>query len=84
MVRAAYCPFLHGHRSHARAAASMLVLERARSPITKTSGWPGMVRSGSTITRPARSSGQPSTRPSGEAATPAAHKMTAAGTVSPM
>ena len=40
--------------------------------MTKTSGWPGIVRSGSTRTRPARSSGTPSDRASGEAATPAA------------
>ena len=44
----------------------------ARSPTTKISGWPGTERSGSTCTRPARSSGAPSDRPSGELATPAA------------
>ena len=40
--------------------------------MTKTSPWPGIVRSGSTWTRPARSSGTPSDRASGDAATPAA------------
>ena len=37
-----------------------------------------MLRSGCTSTRPARSTGAPSFLPSGEAATPAAHKITAA------
>ena len=49
----------------------------ARSPITLISGWPGTLRSGSTSTRPARSVWAPVAcaicRPSGEAATPAAH-----------
>ena len=45
----------------------------ARSPATKISGCAGTLRSGATCTRPARSSGAPSWRPSGEAATPAAH-----------
>ena len=35
----------------------------ARSPTTNTSGWPGIVRSFSTSTRPARSSGTPSVLP---------------------
>jgi hypothetical protein len=47
----------------------------ARSPITWISGYPGTERSGSTITRPARSSGTPRVAPSGLAATPA-HQMT--------
>lgn len=47
------------------------------SPITLISGWPCRLRSGSTGTRPARSACRPQSaaiwRPSGEAATPAAH-----------
>src|SRR6185295_4254017 len=43
------------------------------SPMANTSLWPGSERSGSTNTRPARSSGTPSERARGEAATPAAH-----------
>ena len=46
------------------------------SPTTNTSGWPGSVRSGLTLIRPARSSGAPvcsdRVRPSGLACTPAA------------
>jgi hypothetical protein len=53
-------------------SARSCVME-ARSPITKISGWPGTDRSGSTMTRPMRSSGAPIVLPSGEAATPAAH-----------
>ena len=49
-------------------------LAAAMSPTTKTSGWPGIVRSGPTTTRPARSSGTPSDWPSGLALTPAAQK----------
>ena len=55
---------LHGRRRHARARACRRVTA-ARSPATKTSGWPGTVRSGSTLTRPARSH-SPSIRPSGD------------------
>ena len=48
-----------------------------RSPITKISGCPAMLMSGSTVTRPARSSVAParsaSTLPSRDARTPAAH-----------
>ena len=48
----------------------------ARSPTTEISGWSGTLRSGSTTTRPARSSVAPvpraSSAPSGEPATPAA------------
>ena len=40
--------------------------------MTEISGWPASERSGSTVTRPARSSGAPRVAPSGEAATPAA------------
>ena len=40
--------------------------------MTKTSGAPGMERSGSTFTRPTRSSGTPSDRAIGDGATPAA------------
>ncbi len=47
--------------------------KEARSPMTNTSGCPGMERSGSTSTRPIRSVGTPSPLPSGDAATPAAH-----------
>ena len=47
------------------------------SPTAKTSGWPGIVRSGSTEMRPARSTSAPvasaSALASGEACTPAAH-----------
>ena len=41
-------------------AASFML---ARSPMTKTSRCPGMLRSGSTSTRPARSTGAPRARP---------------------
>ncbi len=55
------------------------LIAAARSPTTLISGWPGRLRSGSTFTRPARSHSAPvaaaSMRPSGEAATPAAHTM---------
>ena len=65
---------LHRDLRHARAAACRSAPSSdARSPITNTSGWPGIVRSGWTSTRPARSSGTPSVAPSGDAATPAAH-----------
>src|ERR1035438_2972987 len=51
--------------------------------MTKISGWPGTVRSGSTITRPARSSGAPvrweTIFPNSEASTPAAHSTVFAG-----
>ena len=47
--------------------------------MTNTSGCPGRLRSGSTSTRPARSTGAPSVLPSGEAATPAAQSTTVAG-----
>ncbi len=43
------------------------------SPSTKTSGCPGIVRSGPTLTRPTESTGAPSVRPTSEARTPAAH-----------
>ena len=46
--------------------------------MTKTVREPGTVRSGSTRTRPARSSGTPSVAPSGDAATPAAQMMVSA------
>ena len=46
------------------------------SPMANTSGWPGIVQSGSTLMRPARSLSAPdasaSIPASGEAATPAA------------
>ena len=49
------------------------------SPTTNTSGWPGSVRSGFTLIRPARSTGapdcSPSSLPSGLACTPAAHTL---------
>ena len=49
----------------------------AMSPSAMTSGWPGSVRSGSTVTRPARSTSAPAASPSipasPEARTPAAH-----------
>ena len=52
------------------------------SPTTCTSGWPGSVRSGSTATRPARSTSAPDCspriRPSGLACTPAAQIFVAA------
>ena len=54
-------------------------LSEARSPMAKTSGCPGTLRSRFTNTRPARSVGAPSFLPSGEAATPAAHNVTAEG-----
>ena len=54
-------------------------LSEAMSPRTKTFGCPGRLRSGSTSTRPARSVGTPSALPSGEAATPVAHRITLAG-----
>src|SRR2546422_692531 len=38
------------------------------SPTAKASGWPGIERSGSTSTRPERSSSTPSVRPSGAGA----------------
>ena len=38
-------------------------LAAAMSPTTKTSGWPGIVRSAPTTTRPSRSSGTPSDWP---------------------
>ena len=41
----------------------------AVSPTAKISGWPGIVRSGPTTTRPARSVSTPSQRPAGDAAT---------------
>ena len=55
------------------------------SPTTKTFGWPLTVRSGSTTTRPARSTSVPShcsasILPSGLAATPAAHTLQAHST----
>ena len=55
------------------------------SPSAKTSGWPGSVRSGSTVTRPARSSSAPVSSPSWparlEAVTPAAQTTVRAGTL---
>ena len=55
------------------------------SPITKISGRPGTVRSGSTITRPARSAGASSQRAAREAWTPAAQITVRDGTaVSPI
>ncbi len=52
--------------------------------MTKISGLPGTVRSGSTITLPARSAAAPSHSAAGEAATPAAQRIVRAGsTVSP-
>ncbi len=58
-------------------------LKLARSPITKISGCPGTVRSGSTIRRADLSRGAPvfaaTARPSGEASTPAAHRMVRVG-----
>ena len=57
----------------------------AVSPTTKISGWPGTDRSGSTMTRPARSAATPSQRAAGEASTPAAHRIVPASiTLSPM
>ena len=55
----------------------------AASPTTKSSECPGMERSGSTRTRPARSSGTPRVVRSGDAATPAAHRTVPATTLSP-
>ena len=50
--------------------------------MTNTVREPGTVRSGSTRTRPARSSGTPSVAPSGEAATPAAQMTVSAAIIS--
>ena len=52
----------------------------AVSPMTKISGGPGAVRSGSTWTRPALSAGSPSHAAAGEARTPAAQRITLAAT----
>ena len=49
-------PLLHGHRRDRRHGSPPGWEKLARSPITKISGRPGIVRSGSTITRPERSS----------------------------
>ncbi len=51
--------------------------------MTKMSGRPGTVRSGSTTTRPLRSSGTARNVPIPEAATPAAQRTVAASTRSP-
>ena len=45
----------------------------AWSPATKTSGWPGRLRSADTITRPCASRGTPRVRFNAEGSTPAAH-----------
>jgi hypothetical protein len=50
---------LDGHRRHAGQRLAILMGKWARSPITKISGCPGMLRSGSTCTRPARSNVTP-------------------------
>ena len=42
------------------------------SPMAKISGWPGIVRSGSTTSRPPRPVGLPIVRASGSAVTPVA------------
>src|SRR5256886_16335667 len=55
-------------------------ISAAVSPMTKTSGCRGAVRSGRTCTRPARWAGAPSHFAAGEAATPAAHRIVPAVT----
>ena len=55
----------------------------AASPRTNTSGWPGMVQSGSTMARPIRSSGAPSDLRSGLAVLPAAQMTVCVGMVHP-
>ena len=54
-------------------------VERAESPTTKTCGCSASASVGCVVTRPARSSGTPSERASGDAATPAAHRTVCAG-----
>ena len=66
-------PLLHRHRGEAGERVSVRLGSATESPMANASGCPGIERSGSTMTRPARSSGTPSERVSGEAATPAAH-----------
>ena len=51
---------LHRDLRDARQRLAVLLEKHAASPTTKTSGCPGIERSGSTSTRPARSSGAPS------------------------
>ena len=75
-------PHLNRDLRHTRQRFAIGACERSRSPITKTLREPGTVRSGSTRTRPARSIGAPSVAPSGDAATPAAQMMVAAGMTS--
>ena len=72
MARAAYCPIWIATGQTPGRMSDPLVLNAAASPRTKTSGWPGMVQSGSTMARPALSSGVPSVLSSGLALFPAA------------
>src|SRR5579883_2686186 len=78
MVRATYLPSWIAAGARPGTGCPCSSFREARSPTTKTSGCPGIVRSGSTSTRPARSQGAPSILPSGEAATPAAQSTTGA------
>ena len=60
-----------------------LPADPARSPMTKTSGWPGRARSGPTVTWPPRPCSTPSESARGAARTPATHTAVADGMKSP-
>ena len=76
--------FLQGYGRNARQRIAGTCLSKSRDRQSqKHLGWLGILRSAFTMTRPARSIGAPSFLPSEDAATPAAHRITAAGIRSP-
>ena len=83
MVRAVYCPIWMATGQIPGRVPNRSSLTEAVSPRTKTSGWPGMVQSGSTIARPLRSSGVPRVCISGLPTLPAAQTTVWVGMVQP-
>src|SRR5205085_533096 len=79
ILRAAWRPCCIATGETPGSGCSSLPVKLARSPITCTSGCPGIVRSSCTTTRPTRSTETPSDLPTKEALLPAAQIFTRQG-----